>query len=63
MITSRQLKLWTIITHAFIIVGMGHGVLCLAVVEVISLVYFISKPITDSPNTSEEILRLIVALA
>lgn len=63
MITSSQLKIWTIITHAFIIVGMGHGVLCLVVYEVMSLGYFISKSFIDSPDMADEILRLIVSLA
>jgi hypothetical protein len=38
MITSNKLKIWTLITHGFIIVGAGHGSACLFLLEGLSFI-------------------------
>ena len=42
MIINKKLKLWTIITHALIIIGMGHGVACFLLLELFWLATFFS---------------------
>ena len=37
--TTKKLKIWTIITHALIIVGAGHGILFFFMIEIISFPY------------------------
>jgi|SRR6185437_3329888 len=37
MIISARLKIWTLITHAFIVIGMGHGIITLGIFEVFSI--------------------------
>lgn len=40
MSVNRSLKIWTIITHCFIIIGAGHGIACLGLVEIVTFPYF-----------------------
>ncbi len=35
MIQTKKLKIWIIVTHALIIVGMGHGGACFGLLEII----------------------------
>ncbi len=37
--TTKKLKIWTIITHALIIVGAGHGILFFFMIEIVSFPY------------------------
>ena len=39
MITSLKLKIWTIFSHALIIIGAGHGILFLFVIEILTFPY------------------------
>jgi hypothetical protein len=39
MTTTKKLKIWTIISHGFIIIGAGHGVLFLFGIEILSFPY------------------------
>jgi hypothetical protein len=39
MITSRKLKIWTIVTHGLIIIGAGHGILFLFIIEILTFPY------------------------
>jgi hypothetical protein len=41
MITSNRLKIWTLITHGLIIIGAGHGIACLFLLEAFSFVSFV----------------------
>ena len=43
MILTKSIKIWTMLTHAFIIVGMGHGVLTLGILEAVSISTIFSK--------------------
>lgn len=54
MITSKKLKIWTIITHAFILVGFGHGVACFLIIEILWFPYFTRQPFSLSLNASFE---------
>jgi hypothetical protein len=40
MTTNKKVKIWTIITHAFILVGFGHGVAFFLIIEIIWFPYF-----------------------
>jgi hypothetical protein len=33
MISTKKLKIWTMVTHGLIIIGMGHGIACLGILE------------------------------
>lgn len=37
MIQTKKLKIWIIVTHALIIIGLGHGMACFGLLEVIGL--------------------------
>lgn len=39
MITSVKLKIWTLLSHAIIIIGAGHGILFLVVIEILTFPY------------------------
>ena len=62
MTVNRRLKIWTLITHALIIVGMGHGIACFAIVEIISFRIFFLFYNIHSTDPSD-ILLMIVGLA
>lgn len=64
MILTKSIKIWTLLTHAFIIIGMGHGILTLGILEVFSLTTFFSMPISsDGGDGSSMILRLVGLLS
>ena len=52
MIIRTKLTIWTILTHAFIIIGLGHGIAILAVIEIMEFPYFINNDMSFSlsPN-------------
>jgi hypothetical protein len=54
MTTSRKLKIWTIITHAFIVVGFGHGIITLGFIEVFWFPYITKDGFTFFFNSSFE---------
>lgn len=37
MITNKKLKIWTMVSHGLILVGAGHGVMVLLVIEIFFL--------------------------
>lgn len=37
--TTRKLKIWTIFSHALIVVGAGHGILFFFLIEIVSFPY------------------------
>lgn len=43
MTVNKKLKIWTVITHAFIMVGFGHGILTFLVIEVMWFPYVSSE--------------------
>lgn len=62
MITTTKLKIWTIISHALIVVGFGHGILTLGVVEVFWVPNIAKAGFTFSLNASFEARLPMVAL-
>lgn len=40
MTSTRKLKIWTVTTHAFIIVSFGHGIITLGLLEILWFPYF-----------------------
>ncbi|MFT3701521.1 MAG: hypothetical protein QM802_04090 [Agriterribacter sp.] len=54
MITTRKLKTWTILSHAFIIVGAGHGMIFFAGIEILGFPYFFHKDFSFSFIASVE---------
>jgi hypothetical protein len=46
MSSSIPLKVWILICHAFIIIGIGHGVLVLGIAEIFSL-WDVFRPVVD----------------
>jgi hypothetical protein len=54
MITSSKLKIWTIITHALILFGAGHGGGFFALMEIFSFPYFTHEHFSFSFNPSIE---------
>jgi hypothetical protein len=39
MTTTKKLKIWTLVTHGLIIIGAGHGILFLFIIEIFSFPY------------------------
>ncbi|RXK61957.1 hypothetical protein ESA94_02790 [Lacibacter luteus] len=39
MTTTKKLKIWTLITHGLILVGAGHGILFLFIIEIFTFPY------------------------
>jgi|SRR6185312_13181381 len=39
MTTNRKLKIWTIVSHGLIIIGAGHGILFLFIIEILAFPY------------------------
>lgn len=50
MTTSRKLKIWTIITHALIVVGFGHGILFFGLIEILFFHYITKEHLDFSLN-------------
>jgi hypothetical protein len=46
MIETKNLKIWTIVAHALIIIGMGHGILCFAILEILGIAELITQLFT-----------------
>lgn len=44
MITNHKLKIWTIITHALIVVGFGHGAIFFGFLAIFWFPYFTKAP-------------------
>jgi hypothetical protein len=65
MISTRKLKIWIILTHAFIIIGMGHGVLTLGILEVFCLIKIPGLHFNDPGNDPNNYIMLsgLIALA
>lgn len=51
--TTKKLKIWTIITHALIIVGAGHGVFFFFLIELIWLPYITKNNFSFSFSTAD----------
>lgn len=63
MKSSISLKIWTLIAHALILIGMGHGIATLGVVEIMWLgrLFHHIEPADDS-QVSEASLRIVAVL-
>ena len=53
MTTTKKLKIWTLVTHGFIIVGAGHGILFLFIIEIFSFPYLIKDGFSFLPGAGE----------
>ena len=62
MTTSRKLKIWTIITHAFILVGFGHGILFFLMIEIFWFPYFTKEHFSFVLSSSFESHLPVVGL-
>jgi hypothetical protein len=62
MTTSKKLKIWTIVTHALIVVGFGHGILCFAVIEILWFPYFTKGPFSFMLDSSFQARLNVVGL-
>lgn len=51
MINSNRLRIWTIICHFFIVIGFGHGVLTLGILEILWLPFFRKEGFTVAINS------------
>lgn len=60
--TGKKLKIWTIITHALILVGFGHGILFFVLIEIFWFPYFTRKHFSFAFNASFESHLPIVGL-
>lgn len=61
MIQTKKLKIWLIVTQAFIVIGIGHGILTLGILEPLRLwaLFKIIRPAEDDDIPSLY-LRLVV---
>jgi peptidoglycan/LPS O-acetylase OafA/YrhL len=53
MITTKKLKIWTIISHGLIIVGAGHGILFLFIIEIFFFPYVTKDNFNFSFSTDD----------
>lgn len=64
MIRTKAIKIWALVTHAFIVIGMGHGILTLGILEVISLATLFDKAWAQNDgDVSAMSLRLVTLLS
>lgn len=63
MITNKKLKIWTIISHAFIIVGAGHGIIFFAGIEILAFPYFNNRNFSFSFTALVENHLPVIGLA
>ena len=52
--SSAKLKVWTIITHWIILIGFGHGILALGVIDILWFPYFTKPGFTFLPAADIE---------
>jgi hypothetical protein len=50
MTKTKKLKIWTLITYGLILVGAGHGILFLFLIEVFTFPYFTKDSFSFSLN-------------
>lgn len=50
MTKTKKLKIWTLITHGLIIIGAGHGILFLFIIEIFSFPYLTKDSFNFSFN-------------
>ena len=51
MTTSKKLKIWTIVSHGLIIIGAGHGILFLFIIEILAFPYLTNDNFSFSFNS------------
>jgi hypothetical protein len=61
MILTTRLKIWTLISHAFIIIGLGHGIATLGISEFfwLSTIFGSSHSSGEDGHVSLAILQLV----
>ena len=61
MILTTRLKIWTLISHAFIIIGLGHGIATLGIIEFfwLSTIFESSHSSGEDGHVSLAILQLV----
>ena len=55
MILTTKLKIWTLVCHACIIIGMGHGIVPLGIAEL----FWISEVFFDDKYLSAPVFQLV----
>ena len=64
MIRTKSIKIWTLLSQAFIIIGMGHGGAIFGILEAFSLVALFTRPgPSDGSHVSGAILELVGLLS
>ncbi|HYF03608.1 MAG TPA: hypothetical protein VEC36_09560 [Patescibacteria group bacterium] len=58
--TAKYITIWTIVTNLFIIVGIGHGILPLGLIEVMFILRIISQNL--NLNSSEQYSILFLSI-
>ena len=62
MKTSKKLKIWTLATHAFILVGFGHGILFFFFIEILWFPFVTKNNLSLIFNSSFESRLPIIGL-
>lgn len=60
--TRKKLKIWTVITHALIVVGFAHGIQNFAVIEILWFPYITRHPFSFNLSASFEAYLPVVGL-
>lgn len=61
MILTTRLKMWTLLSHALIVVGLGHGVLTLGILELFGLsALFDNQPNAGNGSDASFLLQSVV---
>jgi hypothetical protein len=64
MIRTTSIKIWALLAHAFIIIGIGHGIATLGILEAGGLAaLFQEAPPGDSGDVSSATLHLVALLS
>ncbi|MBX3256162.1 MAG: hypothetical protein KF862_18640 [Chitinophagaceae bacterium] len=59
MTTTRKLKTWTIISHGLIVIGAGHGIFCLFIIEIWAFPYLTKENFSFSFSSVDNHLPVI----
>lgn len=63
MITNRKLKIWTIVSHGLIIVGAGHGILFLFIIEILAFPYLTKENFSFSFHSVDDHFPVVGLMA
>ena len=64
MIRTKNIKVWTLLTYALIVIGMGHGILILGIAEPLWLTTIFQEPKSaEAAEVSDAILQLVALMS